>query len=148
MGILIVPAPPPALNLKQDKRFAMAANSTVMYSGLDPCAKSSSKVLAPPGGKSSIGFGPEEDLRPSAPAEPNPESRPEVDEETTEQVVPKTEEPKDEVPEQPEKPVVVEEKKEAETETYTKAMGPQGPMVEAGGKGGRKVPPGGFSSGA
>ena len=74
--------------------------------------------------------------------------RPEVDEETTEQDVPKTEEPKDEVPEQPEKPVVVEEKKEAETETYTKAMGPQGPMVEAGGKGGRKVPPGGFSSGA
>ena len=75
LGILFVPAPPPALNLKQDKRFAMAANSTVMYSGLDPCAKSSSKVLAPPGGKSSIGFGPEEDLAPSAPAEPNPEPR-------------------------------------------------------------------------
>merc|ERR1712020_223825 len=137
-----------ALNLKQDKRFAMAANSTVMYSGLDPCAKSSSKVLAPPGGKSSIGFGPEEDLAPTAPAEPNPGPRPEVSEETTEQVVPKTEEPKNEVAEQPEKPVVVEEKKEAETETYTKAMGPQGPMVETGGKGGRKVPPGGFSSGA
>merc|ERR1711971_274260 len=130
----------------KDERLAMAANSTVMYSGLDPCAKSSSKVLAPPGGKSSIGFGPEEDLAPAAPAEPNPGS--EVDEQTTEQVVPKTEEPKDEVPEQPEKPAVVEEKQEAQTETYTKAMGPQGPMVEAGGKGGRKVPPGGFSSGA
>ena len=75
LGNLFVLAPPPALNLKQDKRFAMAANSTVMYSGLDPCAKSSSKVLAPPGGKSSIGFGPEEDLAPSAPAEPNPEPR-------------------------------------------------------------------------
>merc|ERR1712241_883710 len=110
-----------ALNLKQDKRFAMAANSTVMYSGLDPCAKSSSKVLAPPGGKSSIGFGPEEDLAPAAPAEPNQGPRPDVSEETTEQVVPKTEEPKDKVPEQPEKPVAVEEKKEAETETYTKA---------------------------
>merc|ERR1712018_165640 len=119
----------------------MAANSTVMYSGLDPSAKSSSKVLAPPGGKSSIGFGPEEDLTPTAPAEPSPEPRPEAGEE-------KTEEPKDEVPEQPEKPAVVEEKKEAEVETYTKAMGPQGPMVETGGKGGRKVPPGGFSSGA
>ena len=71
-------------------------------------------------------------------------------EETTEQVVPKTEEPKAEVPEQPEKPaaVVVEEKKEAEPEEYTTAMGPQGPMVDAGRKGGRKVPPGGFSSGA
>merc|ERR1712020_169477 len=137
-----------ALNLKQDKRFSMAANSTVMYSGLDPCAKSSSKVLAPPGGKSSIGFGPEEDLAPTAPAEPSPGPRPEVGDETTEQVVPKTEEPKDEVPEQPERQAVVEEKKEAETETYTKAMGPQGPMVETGGKGGRKVPPGGFSSGA
>ena len=74
--------------------------------------------------------------------------RPEIDEETSEQVVPKTEEPKDAVAEQPEKPAVVEEKKEAEPEEYTKAMGPQGPMVEAGGKGGRKVPPGGFSSGA
>ena len=72
-----------------------------------------------------------------------------MSEETTEQVVPKTEEPKDEVAEQPEKPAaVVEEKKETEKEVYTKAMGPQGPMVEAGGKGGRKVPPGGFSSGA
>ena len=71
-----------------------------------------------------------------------------MDEQTTEQVVPKTEEPKDEVPEQPEKPAVVEEKQEAQTEIYTKAMGPQGPMVETGGKGGRKVPPGGFSSGA
>ena len=68
---------------------------------------------------------------------------------TPEQVVPKTEEPKAEIPEQPEKPAaVVEEKKEAEPEEYTKAMGPQGPMVDAGGKGGRKVPPGGFSSGA
>merc|ERR1712110_885600 len=132
---------------KQEKSFSMAANSTVMYSGLDPCAKSSSKVLAPPGGKSSIGFGPEEDLAPSAPAEPNPEPRPEVEEETPEQVVPQTEEPKEVVPEQPEKPAV-EEKKKSETEEYTKAMGPQGPMVEMGGKGGRKVPPGGFSSGA
>ena len=71
LGNLFVPAPSPAPNLKQDERFSMAANSTVMYSGLDPCAKSSSKVLAPPGGKSSIGFGPEEDLAPAAPAEPN-----------------------------------------------------------------------------
>ena len=74
-GNLFVPAPPPAPNLKQEESLAMAANSTVMYSGLDPCAKSSSKVLAPPGGKSSIGFGPEEDLAPNAPAEPNPGPR-------------------------------------------------------------------------
>merc|ERR1739844_263844 len=114
----------PAPNLKQEESLAMAANSTVMYSGLDPCAKSSSKVLAPPGGRSSIGFGPDpEDLRPAAPAEPNPETRPEAGEETTEQVVPKTEEPKAEVPEQPEKPAaVVVEKKEAEPEEYAKAM--------------------------
>ena len=72
-----------------------------------------------------------------------------MSEETTEQTVAKTEDPKDDVAEQPEKPAaIVEEKKEAETEVYTKAMGPQGPMVETGGKGGRKVPPGGFSSGA
>ena len=51
----------------------MAANSTVMYSGLDPSAKNSSKVLAPPGGRSSIGFGPEEDLASRAQAEPIPE---------------------------------------------------------------------------
>ena len=61
--------------------------------------------------------------------------------------MPQTEEPKEVAPEQPEKPAV-EETKKTETEEYTKAMGPQGPMVEAGGKGGRKVPPGGFSSGA
>merc|ERR1711971_481799 len=95
----------------KDERLAMAANSTVMYSGLDPCAKSSSKVLAPPGGRSSIGFGPEEDLTPAAPAEPNPEPRPEVGEETTEQVAPKTEDPKAEVPELPEKPAAVMEEK-------------------------------------
>merc|ERR1712241_492159 len=114
---------------KQEKNFSMAANSTVMYSGLDPSAKNSSKVLAPPGGRSSIGFGPEEDLASRAQAEPIPEPiaepRPEGEEPTAEPA-----------------------KKMPEPEEYTKAMGPQGPMVETGGKGGRKVPPGGFSSGA
>lgn len=134
---------------KQEKSFSMAANSTVMYSGLDPSAKNSSKVLAPPGGRSSIGFGPEEDLASRAQAEPIPEPiaepRPEG-EEPTDQIPVKPEEPNEEAP--AEKPAAEPAKKMPEPEEYTKAMGPQGPMVETGGKGGRKVPPGGFSSGA
>ena len=150
---------------KQEKSFSMAANSTVMYSGLDPSAKSSSKVLAPPGGRSSIGFGPEEDLASKAQAEPTPEPIPEPrsifqyikcaagmvcfrpeGEEPTDQIPVKPEESNEEAP--AEKPAAEPAKKMPETEEYTKAMGPQGPMVETGGKGGRKVPPGGFSSGA
>merc|ERR1719357_942461 len=102
----------------------MAANSTVMYSGLDPSAKSSSKVLAPPGGRSSIGFGPEEDLASKAQAEPTPgpipEPRPEG-EEPTDQIPVKPEESNEEAP--AEKPAAEPAKKMPEPEEYTKSHG-------------------------
>merc|ERR1712047_40486 len=117
---------------KQEKSFSMAANSTVMYSGLDPSAKSSSKVLAPPGGRSSIGFGPEEDLASKAQAEPTPEPIPEPrpeGEEPTDQIPVKPEESNEEAP--AEKPAAKPAKKMPETEEYTKAMGPQRPLRTA-----------------
>jgi len=119
----------------------MAANSTVMYSGLDPGSKSSSKVLAPPGGRSSISFCGGDEPAVEAPKE-QPAAQPE---EVVEQVQEtKVEEVPKEVAPDPEEKVETAEEEAA----HTLAMGPVGRMVEPAVLGRTKVPPGGFSSGA
>ena len=117
----------------------MAANSTVMYSGLDPSSKNSSKVLAPPGGRSSISFcGGDEPV--VEPPKEQPAAQPEEVEQVQET---KVEEVAKEVA-----PAQEEKVEAAEEEAHTLAMGPVGKMVEPAVLGKTKVPPGGFSSGA
>jgi len=124
----------------------MAANSTVMYSGIDPAGRNSSKVLAPPGGQSSIAFsgdleaegrcrgGSQEPLPPAA-----------LEEKPNHGTVtgPAAEAAKGVAEARP------EGEGEAVEHQHTPAMGPSGKLIEEANQGVRgKVPPGGFSSGA
>ena len=150
----------------------MAANSTVMYQGIDPAGRNSSKVLAPPGGRSSIGFGPcedelvkpapqevEQELEAPAPCQDlapapcqDPAPAPCQDPETSVEPEAKVQEAVAPPPENmspPRQQPQEEGGEEGPTEPHTPAMGPAGRVAEVGTPGGRvKVPPGGFSSGA
>merc|ERR1712228_732969 len=80
----------------------MAANSTVMYSGLNPDSRNSSKVLRPPGGGSTNIFGlkeaPDESKDQEVPDQPTDTDESSNNEKMAENIDPVEEEPATEEP--------------------------------------------------
>merc|ERR1711915_616710 len=115
----------------------MAANSTVMYSGLNPDSRNSSKVLRPPGGGSSDIFGlkeaPEESQDQEVPHQPT-----DADESSNNEKVAGNNDPVEEGS-------ATEEPKQTETsETPPPVKAPSPPVAGVRGR----IPPGGHSSGS
>merc|ERR1711915_1079873 len=115
----------------------MAANSTVMYSGLNPDSRNSSKVLRPPGGGSSDIFGlkeaPEESKDQEVPDQPT-----DTDDSSNNEKVAENNDPVEEEP-------ATEEPKQAETiEIPPPVQAPSPPVAGVRGR----IPPGGHSSGS
>jgi hypothetical protein len=140
--------------------IAMAANSTLMFSGFNPNARNSSKVLLPPGGGSSDIFGlkeeqPEEMVTPvqeekanmtvdgpsTAEEAPNTNNEP-----TVEDIQPPADAPKEEFNKTPAETSVTQLPEFASPTVAPSSSDPSPTPPVAGVRG--RIPPGGHSSGS
>merc|ERR1711923_61654 len=138
--------------LKDNLEHIMAANSTVMFSGINQDSRNSSKVLRPPGGGSSdiFGLGDEQETQKTPSQENSPRDAVNEIEDTKEEDinVGKEESPAEEEAPQAMQESAQENNSHSETTTSEQNLQPT-PTLSAPVAGVRgRIPPGGHSSGS